>query len=305
MNEADTRAELIEPQLRASGWGENGSRILREQNAQITAGKIQVGGTRTKPLWADFILEYKNRKLAAIEAKSDDLDVAEGVMQAKLYSPKLELKYAYAANGREIYEIEMGAGREGIVTAFPTPDELWNRVFGDVSEWQSKFDSVPFEDVGGSKQARYYQEIAVNNTMKAIADNQQRVLLTLATGTGKTFIAFQIAWKLFQTRWNLQRDGSRRPRILFLADRNILANQATNDFAAFADDAKTRIRPDEIRKKGRVPTNASIFFTIFQTFMSGPPDADGHPSPYFGEYPRDFFDLIIIDECHRGGANDE
>ena len=300
MNEADTRAELIEPQLRASGWGENGSRILREQNAQITAGKIQVGGTRTKPLWADFILEYKNRKLAAIEAKSDELDVAEGVMQAKLYSQKLELGYAYAANGREIYEIEMGAGNEGIIPAFPTPDELWNRVFGDVSEWQSKFDSVPFEDVGGSKQARYYQEIAVNNTMKAIADNQQRVLLTLATGTGKTFIAFQIAWKLFQTRWNLQRDGSRRPRILFLADRNILADQAFNAFSSFSEDALVRIRPDSIKKNDRVPTNGSIFFTIFQTFMSGPGE-----SPYFGDYPEDFFDLIIIDECHRGGANDE
>lgn len=300
MNEADTRAELIEPQLRASGWGENGSRILREQSAQITVGKIQAGGTRTKPLWADFILEHKNRKLAAIEAKSDETDVAEGVMQAKLYSQKLELKYAYAANGREIYEIEMAAGRESLVPAFPTPEELWNRVFGDVSEWQSKFDSVPFEDVGGSKQARYYQEIAVNNTMKAIADNQQRVLLTLATGTGKTFIAFQIAWKLFQTRWNLQRDGSRRPRILFLADRNILADQAFNAFSAFSEDALVRIRPDSIKKNDRVPTNGSIFFTIFQTFMSGPGD-----SPYFGDYPEDFFDLIIIDECHRGGANDE
>lgn len=300
MNEADTRAELIEPQLRASGWGENGSRILREQSAQITVGKIQAGGTRTKPLWADFILEYKNRKLAAIEAKSDEVEVAEGVMQAKLYSQKLELGYAYAANGREIYEIEMGAGREGIIPAFPTPDELWNRVFGDVSEWQSKFDSVPFEDVGGSKQARYYQEIAVNNTMKAIADGQQRILLTLATGTGKTFIAFQIAWKLFQTRWNLQRDGSRRPRILFLADRNILADQAFNAFSAFSEDALVRIRPDSIKKNDRVPTNGSIFFTIFQTFMSGPGD-----SPYFGDYPEDFFDLVIIDECHRGGANDE
>lgn len=274
MNEADTRAELIEPQLRASGWGENGSRILREQNAQITVGKIQAGGTRTKPLWADFILEYKNRKLAAIEAKSYEIDVAEGVMQAKLYSQKLELKYAYAANGREIYEIEMGAGREGTVPAFPTPDELWNRVFGDVSEWQSKFDSVPFEDVGGSKQARYYQEIAVNNTMTAIAENKQRILLTLATGTGKTFIAFQIAWKLFQTRWNLSATSSdteyvaRRPRILFLADRNILADQAFNAFSAFSEDALVRIRPDSIRRNDRVPTNGSIFFTIFQTFMA-------------------------------------
>lgn len=129
-------------------------------------------------------------------------------------------------------------------------------------------------------------------------------MLTLATGTGKTAIAFQIAWKLFQTRWNLQRDGSRRPRILFLADRNILANQAFNSFSSFPEDALVRIKPSEIKKKGRVPTNGSIFFTIFQTFMSGTDD-EGKPAPYFGEYPKDYFDFIVIDECHRGGANDE
>ena len=133
---------------------------------------------------------------------------------------------------------------------------------------------------------------------------QNRILLTLATGTGKTFIAFQIAWKLFQTRWNLNYDGERRPRILFLADRNILADQAFNAFNAFPEDALVRISPKEIRKKGSVPTNGSIFFTIFQTFMSGT-DKDGNPVPYFGEYPKDYFDLIFIDECHRGGANDE
>ena len=129
-------------------------------------------------------------------------------------------------------------------------------------------------------------------------------MLTLATGTGKTAISFQIAWKLFQTRWNLKRDGSRRPRILFLADRNILADQAYNSFSAFPEDALVRISPKEITKKGAVPTNGSIFFTIFQTFMSGT-DTAGKPAPYFGAYPPDYFDFIIIDECHRGGANDE
>src|SRR3990172_1209192 len=140
--------------------------------------------------------------------------------------------------------------------------------------------------------------------MEAITADQPRILLTLATGTGKTFIAFQIAWKLFHSRWNLSREPSRRPRILFLADRNILANQAYNAFSAFPEDALVRIAPDEIRRRERVPTNGSLFFTIFQTFMSGPPK-DGKPSPYFGEYPPDFFVFIIIDECHRGGANDE
>ena len=144
----------------------------------------------------------------------------------------------------------------------------------------------------------------MNHSLEALANGEERILLTLATGTGKTAIAFQIAWKLFQTRWNLKRDGSRRPRILFLADRNFLANQAFNNFSAFPDDALVRIRPSEIKKKGRVPTNGSIFFTIFQTFMSGT-DKDGNPVPYFGEYPADYFDFIVIDECHRGGANDE
>lgn len=126
----------------------------------------------------------------------------------------------------------------------------------------------------------------------------------MATGTGKTFIAFQIAWKLFHSRWNLGREPTRRPRILFLADRNLLADQAYNAFSAFPEDALVRIDPADIRKKGKVPKNGSIFFTIFQTFMTGPPK-DGEPSPYFGDYPPDFFDFIVVDECHRGGANDE
>src|SRR5258707_7442567 len=140
--------------------------------------------------------------------------------------------------------------------------------------------------------------------MEAIAHDQQRILLTLATSTGKTFIAFQIAWKLFHARWNLSEEPTRRPRILFLADRNFLADQAYNAFSAFPEDAMVRIAPDEISKKGKVPKNGSLFFTIFQSFMSGPPKG-GQPSPYFGEYPPEFFDFIVIDECHRGGANDE
>jgi type I restriction enzyme R subunit len=191
-----------------------------------------------------------------------------------------------------------------VVSNYPSPDELWNKTFQKQNEWRDKFSSIPFEDKGGSWQLRYYQEIAVNNTLEAIANNKNRILLTLATGTGKTAIAFQIAWRLFQTRWNLKRDGSRRPRVLFLADRNILANQAFNAFSAFPEDALVRISPKEISKKGSVPVNGSIFFTIFQTFMSGT-DVEGNPAPYFGDYPNDYFDFIIIDECHRGGANDE
>ncbi len=299
MNEADTRAELIEPQLKASGWGKiEGSKILREYH--ITKGKLQTGGERLKPLIADYVLVYRGRKLAIIEAKSNELEVAEGVAQAKLYAEKMQIETTFSSNGKAIYQICMKTGAEGLVATFPTPEELWNKTFSAQNEWREKFNQIPFESIGGTKDIRYYQEIAVNNTMNAIAEDRQRILLTLATGTGKTFIAFQIAWKLFQSRWNLKRDGSRRPRILFLADRNILANQAFNDFHAFPEDALVRINPKEISKKGSVPTNGSIFFTIFQTFMSGK-----NNQPYFGEYAPDYFDFIIIDECHRGGANDE
>ncbi|MBI2448161.1 DEAD/DEAH box helicase family protein [Candidatus Microgenomates bacterium] len=299
MNEAETRAEYIDPKLKESGWGETGgSKILREHH--ITEGRIQPGGIRGKKEIADYVLVYKNQKLAVVEAKAETISYSEGVAQAKDYAKKLQTEYTYATNGKEIYEIEMKSGKETLVDSFPTPEELWNKAFSDQNEWKNKFAQVPFEDIGGTKILRYYQENAINNTLDAVAENKQRILLTLATGTGKTFIAFQIAWKLFHSRWNLKRDGARQPRILFLTDRNILANQAFNSFSPFDQNALVRISPLDIRKKGGVPTNGSIFFTIFQTFMSGPGGA-----PYFGEYPKDFFDFIIIDECHRGGANDE
>ena len=303
MNEAETRAELIDPKLKACGWGVvEGSKVLREYN--ITDGKIQTGGIRGKKTIADYVLVYKGIKLAVIEAKSELLSVGEGVMQAKQYAEKLKLETIYASNGREIYSICMKSGVEGLVEDYLSPEALWSKTFAVQNEWREKFAAVPFEDKGGAWQLRYYQELAVKNTLEAVANQADRILITLATGTGKTAIAFQIAWKLFQTRWNLKRDGSRRPRILFLADRNILADQAFNSFSAFPEDALVRINPKEISKKGSVPTNGSIFFTIFQTFMSGT-DAQGKPAPYFGSYPPDYFDFIIIDECHRGGANDE
>ena len=298
MNETDTRVELIEPQLNASGWGIGEARIQREY--QINSGEIKAGGYRGKKLIADFVLSYKNRKLAVIEAKSDEIDVAEGVAQAKLYAQKLDLATTFAANGKSIYQICMQTFAEGEVGTFPTPDQLWHKTFEKKNEWLERFNDIPFEDVNGSKQPRYYQEIAVNKVMQAIAEDKPRILLTLATGTGKTFIAFQIAWKLFKSRWNLNKDGKRTPRILFLADRNILASQAFNAFGAFPDNALVRISAEQITKKGAVPTNGNVFFTIFQTFMSGADD-----KPHFGQYPADFFDFIIIDECHRGGANDE
>ncbi|MGB2946773.1 MAG: DEAD/DEAH box helicase family protein, partial [Nitrospira sp.] len=303
MNEAETRAEHIDPALKAAGWGVvEGSRVLREY--PITLGRIEGLGRRAKPLIADYVLVYRNTKLAVIEAKAWDEALTEGVAQAKQYAGKLAVRFSYATNGQGIYGIDMETGKEGEWPHYPSPDELWSRTFAKQDAWRDRFALVPFEDKAGSHPGRYYQDIAVERVMAAVAAGKPRVLLTLATGTGKTFIAFQIAWKLFQSRWNLSREPSRRPRILFLADRNILADQAYNAFSAFPEDALVRIAPDDIRKKGRVPKNGSLFFTIFQTFMSGPPK-DGKPSPYFGEYPPDFFDFIVIDECHRGGANDE
>jgi len=333
MNEAETRAELIEPHLKKCGWGVvEGTRILREYH--ITAGRIQTGGIRGRKMIADFVLVYKGIKLAVVEAKSDEHSVHEGVGQAKLYAKMLGLGTTYSTNGKELYQICMDTSVEGLVENYLHPDALWEKAFPKKEQttfktsWHEKFINIPFEDKSGTWQLRYYQEIAINKCLEAIVSKQKRILLTLATGTGKTAIAFQLAWKLFQANWNLingqmntettvleerpstyylslsQAQLNRKPRILFLADRNILADQAYNAFSVFPEEALVRIKPEEIRKKGKVQMNGSIFFTIFQTFMSGK-DKEGNPQPYFGEYAHDFFDVIVIDECHRGGANDE
>ncbi len=303
MNEAETRAELIDPALAAAGWGVvDGSRVRREV---ITLGRLQGAGKRSSQDIADYVLFYRGQKLAVIEAKRRNLPDTEGVAQAKKYAASLQCRFAYSTNGAGIYRIDMETGYETYVDRYPTPEELWDATYAVPNLWRNRFGAVPFEDKGGQWQARYYQHNAINQTLEAIADGQDRILLTLATGTGKTAVAFQLAWKLFHARWNLNdwktdAEPTRRPRILFLADRNILANQAYNSFSAFPEDALVRISPKEISKKGRVPKNGNIFFTIFQTFMTGEEGAEN-----YGDYPRDFFDLIIIDECHRGGANDE
>ncbi len=347
-NEAETRADLIDPAIRAAGWGVvEGSRVRREV---ITLGRLQGAGTRAKQDIADYILVYKNQKLAVIEAKRESAPVTEGLGQAKKYAQKLHIRFACATNGHGIYRVDMETGAEGDIDRYPTPEELWDATFGEAEareqSWRDRFSAIPFEDRGGQWQPRYYQHNAIARTLDAIGRGQDRILLTLATGTGKTAIAFQIAWKLFHSRWNLGdwRDGlaagrepGRRPRILFLADRNILADQAFNEFSAFPEDALVRIDPHIIRKKGRAPKNGSVFFTIFQTFMTSADDraepaptsagdrlSAGEPLSYpvaredsatwataaeapavYSAYPPDFFDFIVIDECHRGGANDE
>lgn len=296
--EADTRAERIDPVLAAAGWGQHGSKVRREV---ICPGRIQSGGTRGKGLSADYVLIHKGHKLGVLEAKRAGVSHRSGVGQAKDYATRLGSRFAYASNGLHWYGIDMATGAESdLALPFPTPDELWDRTFADHNTWRERFGAVDFETAGGKWELRYYQHKAITAALEALAEGDRRILLTLATGTGKTSIAFQIAWKLFQAKWNLSGAPTRRPRILFLADRNILADQAYNAFSAFPNDAVTRIDPDTIRRNGgRPPKNASLFFTIFQTFMTG------EGEPVYTRYPPDFFDFIVIDECHRGGAKDE
>ncbi|MGI9311534.1 MAG: EcoAI/FtnUII family type I restriction enzme subunit R [bacterium] len=315
-NEAETRADLIDPALHVADW--RGDDCIVRREFAINLGRLHgVGGRRAAKDIADYVLIYKEQQLAVIEAKRESADHTEGLGQAKHYAAKLATPFAFSTNGHKIYRVDMRSGDEGEVKHYPTPDELWAAAYGQGDAqahfWRERFSAIPFEYKGGQWEARYFQHHAITKTLEAIAQGRNRILLTLATGTGKTAIAFQVAWKLFRSRWNLAewRDGieegkepSRRPRILFLTDRNILADQAFNDFSAFPEDAMVRITPGEIRRNHAVPTNASVFFTIFQTFTSGR-DCAGNPKPSFGQYPSDFFDFIIIDECHRGGAHDE
>ena len=303
LTEADTRARFIDPALKESGWEYDGTSIVSREvrvrrEFSITEGRILGGGKRGKHKIADYVLEYKGVRLAVVEAKKFDLNYTDGSAQAIEYAAKLQIPYAYSTNGQKIRQINMVTGEEKDVEKYPRPEELLASLKEPINEWRDEFRSVPFENKGQS--VRYFAQLAVEKTLDSIASGDRRILLTLATGTGKTRIAFHIAWKLFQTRWTITNEKKRRPRILFLADRNILANQAYNEFSAFTEDERIRISPKSIAKRKSVPTNANIFFTIFQTFMTG---LEGKPN--FGEYPQDFFDVIIVDECHRGGANDE
>ncbi len=340
MNEAETRSQLIYPALKAAGWGVvPGSRVREEV---IAPGRIIGGGnadiyvTEAETV-ADYVLTYRDRKLAVVEAKKRGSAVTLGLAQAKDYAERLRTPFAYCTNGDELYAVDRRSGEEGPVSpaVYPGPEAMWERAFGEaslVNRWREAFGRTPLNE-GGGWGPRYYQHNAVTATLDAIAGGRDRVLLTMATGTGKTAVAFQIVWKLFEARWSLANRGdpaaeTGRPRVLFLADRNVLASQAINKFKAFGafeEAALVRIDPKAIAKQGGIPTNGSVFFTIFQTFMTAAPasapgglqggseddeagaglDDAAPPSFAFHGLPPDFFDLIIIDECHRGGANSE
>ena len=318
MDETSTRRKKIDPKLYEVGWEQvPQSSILTEQRAyEIAPGQVSAIAQNRHPKKADYVLEYKKKRLAVIEAKSDEKSVFEGIPQAKHYAQLLHIRYAYATNGNEIWQIDMGVkdaqgnylvpSTEGPVDKYPTPQELWQLTYPEQNEWRDKFNLCPLNR-GGGREPRYYQEIAIDSVLTAIANDQKRILLTMATGTGKTYTAFQICWKLYETNWNT-RGTDQKPRILFLADRNILANQAKNDFEQFSEDAMERITAERLNKKsgkdalnGKLPTARHLYFTIFQTIMG----KDEHGESYYKQWPKDFFDFIIIDECHRGGANDE
>ena len=307
MNEAQTRLDLIDPAIRAAGWTEeNDCQVLVEQSAcEFAPGRV--GKVRGKPLKADYILCHRGRRLAVVEAKSDEHQAIEGYEQALKYGRMLGVLIAYATNGREILEIDLETGGHREADRFPNPRELWAFVgLNGGKGWMETFSNMPFW-FDAVTRPRYYQELAVMRVLDAVAERRRRILLTLATGTGKTFIAFQIAWKLFNAKWNLQSadgdgiPGNRSPRILFITDRNILANQGLIDFAGFDEHALARVTPKAIHKRDdKVPTNATVFFTIYETLMLGEPGQE-----FYRQYAPDFFDFVIIDECHRGGAKDE
>lgn len=302
-SESDTRSKFIDPKLKASNWSE--SNIVREH--YFTDGRKWLWGKRWKRKYADYVLVYKGIKLAIIEAKKYDLELTEWLEQVKDYGKCLHLRFVYSSNGKWIYEFDMQTGKWEVLDSFPTPEELYEKIFWKIDAVKQTLLSEPF--LLSEKKPRYYQEIAIQKTMEAVAEDKKRILLTLATWTGKTVIAFQMAYKIFQARWSLDGIGKRRPRVLFLADRNILVDQAMNTFNPMEKDI-LKINGGEIKKRGwKVPTNANIFFAIYQALVWGTQWDDGEweviEEAYYNRYDKDFFDLIIIDECHRWWAKED
>ena len=295
-SESDTRAKLITPKILKSGWKENN--IIREY--YFTDGVKLIGNSRGKRYFVDYLLHFQNINLAIIEAKAENKNPLDGLQQAINYAEKLNIDFVYSTNGHKIYEHSLKYGKGEYIQSFPTPETLFSRKYKNI-ETKYITSNLYFED---KMKPRFYQQIAIQKTIEAITDNRKRVLLTLATGTGKTYIAFQIVYKLFNSRWNLSK-LKRRPKLLFLADRNILADQSMNTFNPLEKDI-IRINGKEIKNRGgKVPKNANIFFAIYQSIAERKSDNENDITGYYKQYPSDFFDLIIIDECHRGSANDE
>ena len=295
MNEAEVRSQIIMPALQKAGWATDPCEIREDRN--ITHGQIsiQAGGEceRGKRKRPDYILCYgPGMPVAVVEAKSNTLAVGAGLQQAKQYAKMLDLKFAYSANGVGIREFDQTSGRETDIGDFPTPGDLWSRLVQAqklpatvAGQLLTPPESSP------ERELRYYQEVAVNRAMSAILSGRPRVLITMATGTGKTLVAFQICWKLWTSRWN-RRGDMHQPKILYLSDRNILVDDPKDKVFTPFGDARWKIR-------GEANKNRQMYFALYQALVSG----EGRPCLY-QEYPRNFFDLIVVDECHRGGANE-
>ena len=296
LSEADTCRIRVTPKLKDAGWKDE---QIAEQRT-FTDGRITVSGRtcrRGPQKRADYILRIKvDFSIAVVEAKAADRIAADGLQQAKEYALVLGLKFAYATNGTEILEHDFTTGLDLQLDSFPGPEDLWKRfceseaIREDQSELTSRLLTPNYRVPG--KRTRYYQEIAINRAVQAIASGRKRVLLTMATGTGKTYVAFQIIHRLWTTRWN--RSGQhQRPRVLFLADRDVLVGDPlTKEFSAFGD-AKCRIQ-------GKVVKSRDIYFATYQTLAK-----DAMRLGLYKEYEQDFFDLIVVDECHRGSARDD
>jgi type I restriction enzyme R subunit len=289
--EARTRLELIDPALKEAGWDDPPHSVTPEET--ITDGRvIPLGYNRAKRrdgLRADYVLRYnRDFKIAVVEAKEKGLPADNGVQQAKDYAEMLGVKFAYATNGIDIIEIDFITGEEKFVSRFPTPKELWNRLQDDLDVGEEAAETLlaPY-DLTDGKQPRYYQEIAINRAVEKLVQGNKRLLITMATGTGKTYVALQICHKLWRSRWNLEGEH-RRPKILYLSDRNILVDDPKDKTFAGFGDARHKIESGEVVK------SRDIYFATYQTMIN-----------VYRNYPRDFFDLVIIDECHRGSARDD
>jgi type I restriction enzyme R subunit len=296
MNEADTCRTYVLPKLSATGW-ETEPHSITEQKT-FTDGRIVVAGTKTrreKQKRADYLLRYtRDFTIAVIEAKADYRAPGDGLQQAKDYAQVLGVAFAYSTNGTRIIEFDFLTGKERKLDIFPTPDELWARLkAGRNMADQTACRLLTPAYHQPTQPLRYYQEVAVNRAVEAILSGRRRVLLTMATGTGKTKVAFQICWKLWNAKWNRTgRPG--KPRILYLADRNILVDDPkSKDFAPFGE-ARHKI------ENGEAVKSREMYFAIYQSIAK-----DERRPGLYREYSPDFFDLVIVDECHRGSARDE
>lgn len=291
-NEADTCRKYVLPKLIEAGW-DNAPHSFTEQRS-FTDGRIVVAGStvrRRLQKRADYLLRYtRDYVIAVVEAKASYRSAGDGIQQAKEYAEMLGLKFAYSTNGHGVIEFDFLTGQEKVLDSFPTPDELWHRLQG--TEKIPDAILTPSNHTSG-KSPRYYQEIAINRAVQSIMQGKPRVLLTMATGTGKTVVAFQICWKLWSARWN--RTGEhRRPKILYLADRSILVDDPKDKTFAPFGDARWKI------ENGNANKGRELYFATYQSLAR-----DERRPGLYREYAPDFFDLIVIDECHRGSASDE